>query len=308
MAAIRELPAPPEVPEAQRGAGDFSIRFEDVAQDGRFKLEPVTNALGATLWWRAGDHPLIRALTNEGIFPILARLYMEAGGGPISARSKVQGRGAYELYETTDSNARKRYRMDVTSELTGVIGVTFGKTPKHAGEPVVLGRVVAEHVLTRPFADEEERNVESLPSSLLEGIEVKKGAWHPPAEAMMLPAGAEPIDDAFALDACPIVFGLGHTDSNQHVNSLVYPRLLEEAALRRFHSHEKPTRLLPRYADIAFRKPCFAGDRMRIAVRAYKKGDELGIVGAFISASEALTFGHKPSERAHCFARMVFSP
>ena len=32
----------------------------------------------------------------------------------------------------------------------------------------------------------------------------------------------------------PVVFGVVHTDSNHHVNSLVYFRLFEEAALRRF--------------------------------------------------------------------------
>jgi hypothetical protein len=65
-------------------------------------------------------------------------------------------------------------------------------------------------------------------------------------------------------------FGLDHTDSNQHVNSLVYPRLFAEAALRRLAELERPRRLLIRALDIAYRKPSFAGDRVRIHTRLFR--------------------------------------
>ena len=44
-------------------------------------------------------------------------------------------------------------------------------------------------------------------------------------------AGAPFGDDGMPphVDVVPVVFGLRHTDGNQHVNSLVYPRLVEEA-------------------------------------------------------------------------------
>ena len=65
--------------------------------------------------------------------------------------------------------------------------------------------------------------------------------------------------------------------------------------------------MLARYVDIGFRKPCFAGDRMRIMLRAYRAGEEAGVLGAFITSGEAITAGGAPSERAHVFARMQFT-
>lgn len=125
---------------------------------------------------------------------------------------------------------------------------------------------------------------------------------------MLLPEGACAIDERFVLDPCPITFGLGHTDSNQHVNSLVYPRLLEEAALRRFDALGLETRVLARFVDLAFRKPCFAGDRVRIALRADRVGDEVGVVAAFVPAAETTSADAAPNDRAHAFGRMQFTP
>src|SRR6185369_14676109 len=97
--------------------------------------------------------------------------------------------------------------------------------------------------------------------------------WRGPEAALALP------DDAIALDPQPIlddgttVFGRDHTDSNQHVNSLVYTRLFIEAALRRLWDHGHKGPLLARSAEIAYRKPCFAGERVKVAVRAFKLGE-----------------------------------
>lgn len=308
MIELRDVPPEPQVPESQRGAGPLSLRYEDVVQDGRIRIEPITHAVGAAVWRRALlEHPLVQRLLGEGILPILSRLQVEGGGGPIDVRQAVQARGTFQLLRTQDEDERVRLRLDMWGELCATPGRTHGApVAPSSGEPTPIGRMLAQHVLTRPFAPLEERNVSEIPGGLPSDVPMHDAAWKPPRSAMELPRGAKAIDDAFALDVCPIVFGLGHTDSNQHVNSLVYPRLLEEAALRRFHALGLPTKVFTRYADLAFRKPCFAGDRMRIMLRAYKLGDEIGVLGAFITSGEAITAGAAPSDRAHCFARMQF--
>ena len=78
------------------------------------------------------------------------------------------------------------------------------------------------------------------------------------------PAGGADALDRASPDETLIVFGLVHTDSNQHVNSLVYMRLFEEAVLRRFAALGLPEPVLARRLEIAYRKPCFAGDRMHV--------------------------------------------
>lgn len=307
MDELRDIPPPPEVPESQRGSGALHLRYDDVTQHGRMRLEPLTHAVSAALWRHTiPEHPLSPRLAADGILPILARLVLESGSGPISVRGSVQCRGAFELVRTMDERGRVRLRLDAFAEVSGERGRTFGPPPEGAGESIVLGRVIAQHVLTRPFEkDPDRRQVHDL--ALPEGTTVRDAAWSAPAGVLELPAGASWIDDAFVTDPRPVVFGLGHTDSNQHVNSLVYPRLFEEAALRRFSALVETTSLFARHAELAFRKPCFAGDQKHIVLRAYRRGRELGIAGALVdSAESASTRG--PGADAHCFVRMQLTP
>ena len=75
-----------------------------------------------------------------------------------------------------------------------------------------------------------------------------------------------------------------HTDSNQHVNSLVYPRLFEEAVVERAFDPEARVpgaeSLLVRAIDIRYRKPFFAGDRASIALAL----EGAAATGAFVPA------------------------
>ena len=305
---FRHLPVEPHVPPTQRGEGSLFLRYEDVTQDGRMRLEPLTHASDVSVWRSVlATHPLTQRLLSEGILPILARLSIESDAGPVDVRSVAQCVGAMEMIRCVGEDGRVRLRMDSWAEARAPRGRTHGPAPEGAGETIALGRVLAEHVLTRPFATSpEERSVTEIPGGWPEDVPRRDAPYAPPRSVIELPEGAEPIDDAFSLDACPLTFGIGHTDSNQHVNSLVYPRLLEEAALRRFHTLGESTARFARFVDLGFRKPCFAGDRMRIMLRAYRLGDELGVLAAFITTGEAIGVGPTPSERAHAFARMQF--
>ncbi len=302
MHEVRDLPPLPLVPDAQRGEGSLSLRYDDVTQDGRMRLEPMTHALSAAVWRRAiPGHPLWARFSGTGILPILSRLRIESGGGPIDVHGSVRSHGLFDLARTVDPEGRVRLRLDAWAEVSGQRGRTHGPPPERAGEATLLGRVIAQHVLTRPFAkDRAARQVHDL--DLPEGTTFRDEPWSAPTSVLALPSGASFIDDAFTVDPCPIVFGLGHTDSNQHVNSLVYPRLFEEAALRRLRALGSSTSVMARFVDVAFRKPCFAGDELRVVLRAYRAGDELGVIGALVRAHDARD--GEPSDAAHCFVRM----
>jgi Thioesterase superfamily len=129
-------------------------------------------------------------------------------------------------------------------------------------------------------------------------------AWTSPSSLLAFPEGATALEPGFAPDSAPTVFGLCHTDANQHVAALVYMRLFEEAALRRFASLGEKTVLLARFLDVGLRKPCFAGERVRIVLRAFRLGKQLGVVAAVVSEQEAGT----PIENArpYCCIRMLF--
>src|SRR5262249_13181357 len=143
------------------------------------------------------------------------------------------------------------------------------------------------------FAPPSERKVLSLP-----GLDYStRWQWRGLDEVLQLPPSAQPLDQ-LSMES-EFVFGLAHTDSNQHVNSLVYPRLFQDAALRRFAAHGLDTRVLAQRLEIAYRKPCFAGERAKILLRAFVAGGKPGAVGAFVSESA-------PLERPHCVISMRF--
>jgi hypothetical protein len=108
------------------------------------------------------------------------------------------------------------------------------------------------------------------------------------------------------LDPVPIPFGPVHTDSNMHVNSLVYVRLFEEAALRRFAALGRGTGVLGRTLDIAYRRPCFAGQTVRFVERAFEEGGRLGVVAALVDAKDAESDAALSAARPHAFARLTF--
>ena len=167
----------------------------------------------------------------------------------------------------------------------------------------MAGRLFGEHVLTRPFAPPEQRRVQRLDIPGEPPVPAERYESSPLPALLELPPGATPVDDVLELDSAPIAFGLTHTDSNQHVNSLVYPRLFEEAALRRFAARGLPTAVLTRALEMGFRKPAFAGDVLRLALRAFRLGDRLGACGAFVAAAQA---GDLAAARPHAYACTLF--
>jgi hypothetical protein len=95
------------------------------------------------------------------------------------------------------------------------------------------------------------------------------------------------------------VFGLTHTDNNQHVDSLVYPRRFEDAALRRLHERGEGSNLLASATEVVYRKPCFARERVLCSMHSFRVAERLAAVG-YMGSEDATP------ERVHCAMRMVF--
>jgi hypothetical protein len=196
----------------------------------------------------------------------------------------VEGRGAYTLSHTTDdNNVATRVLFTIYAALTGRVGHTHGEPPPNAGERISLGAIEAEHVFTRPFGDRANRRVHSLPEGCgLPSVPGERSEWRAPARLTTPPNDARRLDREPRL-ARRVLFGLAHTDSNRHVNSLVYPSLFEEMALERLDELGVATAgLQVRDLEIAYRKPCFAGDRVEVMLQALRSGDRVGAVGSFV--------------------------
>jgi len=168
------------------------------------------------------------------------------------------------------------------------------RTP--AGPLTLAGQMFAEHVYTRPFGPPEQRRITKLE---VEGMpEVPEAHYPAPASSTAgeAPEGAVWLDD-LAADAADYVLTLDQTDSNQHVNSLVYIRIFGDAVNRRLAAVGRPLRGRTNAVDIAFRKPCFAGDRVRVSLRLFERAGELGAAGFVAVPGE--------EQRPRCYVRVM---
>lgn len=285
-----------ELPDGQRTRGQYAMRYEDVAQDGSLKLTAVPPAFGPACYrplWR--DHPVNVRSFATGALAILTGLRIETLDGPIGVMESLQAEGGYALAHDTDAVGNvSRIFLNLQVNVSGPRGLTYGKQPPGAGEVVAVGRAFAEHVFTRPFAAADQRKVLAL-----EGPE---GAFVPPARYQWPDASAllRLQSDERALtpfESELVTFGLIHTDSNQHVNSLAYPSLFEHAVVRRASASGLAIGV-GRAVDVAYRRPCFAGTRMALHVQLFEGPSGHGALGYF--APEGVG-----PERAHCALRLL---
>lgn len=297
------FPPPPEVPAEQIGEGRLPLRYEDVAQDGRLKLETMTHALAAACWrGLLSRHPITVATRRDGVVPIMSRMWIEEGDAPIGITEPLAATGRFELAHALDATGDvDRLLLVLHADVRGRRGRTYGPPPEGAGAPIEVGRIQIEHVFTRPFAPPAERRVRRLDVPGLAPVPATRRAWDPPSRSGALPHGATAVEAAERPDAATTVLGMVHSDSNQHVNSLVYLRMFEEAALRRLAALGTATQsLLARRTEIAYRKPLFVGQRARVHLRAFELDGAVGAAGCFRLDGE-------DGGAAHAYARMIFA-
>lgn len=303
------LPPRPVIAPEQCASGSVHVRYEDITQEGRLLLETSTGALGETIWRKLlAQHPITALIAAEGIVPILTRLVAEGTPGPFAISSRLAAEGAYEVLRSgaaAEDGAPQRLYLNMWADLSAPIGRTRGAPPPNAGQPAVAARLFAEHVFTRLFAPPPLRRVSALP-----GISAPASTYDakPLATLLELPEGAEWLEPRLRVDPTPLAFGLCHTDSNQHVNSLVYPRMFEDAALRRFAALGKSTLVLARAMEVGFRKPFFAGQVARVALRAFAIGSQLGAAGVFVGERDAADENALVTTKPHTFVQMRFEP
>lgn len=306
-----EIPALPEADAFHMGEGKTHYRYEDVAQDGRLRIEGVWPSMGRILWGQSNIAPALgRMAMRHGIRSILTRVVMEGGSDPISPREAAHTEVRWRLEHTkNDDGEVERVLLNTWLVTTAPRRESDNPVSGGTGDRVVAARAYGQHVFTKPLVKPPNHRVSRLEDESLPAVPERRGRWLAPEELLAVPESAEAIDESPRLDPTPIVFGLAHTDGNQHVNFLTYPRLGEDAALRRLYDDGVRTPLLARRAELGYRKPCFAGDRMRMALQAFRAGEGRGVIVAFVPESDDLPRegDWKDFGRAHCTARILLS-
>lgn len=287
------FPAPPMPTflDTQSATTTGYLRYEDVTQDGRLIPLAVPPSLGAM--WRSalGTHLGHKNALKTGILPLLTRLTVETLDQKIRVDRATESRSGFEITRAADGS---RLFMNVWTEMRGSAG-RINRTSE-AGELALAGQLFAEHTFTRPFGPPEQRKVTRLD---VEGYPEPTLIYdHPaPASAQELIPGATWLDE-LAPDVVDWTFTLDQTDSNQHVNSLAYVKLFADAAQRRLITAGHGGKIRSRGFDIAYRKPCFAGERVRTQLRLFRYEGGLGAAGFVVGEDD------KP----RCYTRMAFGP
>ena len=280
---------------------DFPIRYDDVTQHGHIKQVTLPMVLAKvcfeTLWTR---HPLF-VTRKQGIVPILSRLVLESEPIAVSFGTPLEGRGEIQLaQERSHEGAVSALFMNTFADIWAIPSRRNQGVDASTRQPIRIGRAFGEHVLTKPFGAPEDRKVLRFD---VEGQPALPTAAHTRVRVdsnVELPPGAIALDATFTPDAAAWSFGLIHTDLNQHVNSLVYARMFEEAAVRRAAEHGHNRALFARKLSLCYRKPCFAGETMHCMLRAYTLNGAFGAVGYL--APEGT-----PAQRANCSFQLQFS-
>ncbi|HEY1553460.1 MAG TPA: hypothetical protein VGF94_01440 [Kofleriaceae bacterium] len=289
------VPPFPTFPAGQSTIAVMPLRFEDVTMDGRLIPLAIPPAL-APLWRDVVvPHAGVRNALATGVLPILTRLTLHAEEHRVRADRPGEAFAGFLLAHHGATDDDRRLYFNAWAE----VRAPAGKLSRHAqaGDLVPVGTLFAEHTFTRPMGPPDQRRVSRL---AVEGYPEIPEAYYdapPPRSAGDMPPGARWLDE-LAADSADYVFTLDQTDSNQHVNSLVYVRVFLDAVNRRLAAAGRPLRVRSRAIDIAYRKPSFAGDRARAHLRLFEHDGGLGAAG-YITGSD---------DKPRCYVRALVAP
>jgi len=295
----------PEMPSEHVVTGEEPLRYDDITQDGRLRLLSMPHALG-TLWRELMSTGPLRDLARQGTLAILTHLHVRGGDGPIAVSHPLQVRACHRLAHTQSEDGNvERILLDMWAELEAPLGRTHGPQPEGAGNMIRAGSLFARHVLSRPFAPPGQRKVRRLEHAELPSVPERLEHWSPPGEIATTPRDVQRIDGSSGERITPVAFGLDHTDSNQHVNSLVYPRMFDDAARAQLAELGADPTPMMRTLHVGFRKPCFAGQRFELRLRAFAPEAPEASHRAFVDGAFA-PCGHPAPEEAHTYLRALF--
>jgi hypothetical protein len=307
------IPERPDVPKEQIGSAEHELRYDDLCQDGRMRIGGVWAPMGRILWTKMPVARTLARLGAGGVRNVLSFVMMQADDVPLSIRGFAESEVRYRLGHTTGVDGQpNRIVFETWLSTRAAPGRLGDPTARPSGEPVLAARAFGQHVFTRPSAPPGQHRVLRLEDPSFPELPAERVEFFDPKRILALPVGAEPLEPGPRAEEAPIVFGLVHTDGNQHVNFMVYPRLTEDAALRRLDELGFRGQLLGRRAEVGYRKPCFAGDRMRLVLQAFRLHEKLGVVAALVP-DEAPAQGASSADpwsafgRSHCMVRLLLS-
>jgi hypothetical protein len=306
------FPPGPEDDASIAGRETSPVRYEDVSQDGRLRVEGIWWPTGRLLWNQGAlGARLFRLGRAHGIRSVLTRVVLEATEHHLAPRVPVEHslRYRFEAAEGVRGGDRRIF-FNTWLTTTAPQADSAGGFGVGAGTPGIIARAYGQRVFARLERPPGERGVTELPGPDFDPVPSHQGEWVEAETLLAIPDGAEPLEPAPRLDPARVVFGLSHTDSNQHVNFLSYPRFFEQAALGRLVDLGLGAMVMARRVELGYRRPCFAGDTHRVVLQAFREGDAIGVAVAMVDPTDGAEVRPRFEDfgTLRCAARMWLRP
>ena len=155
---------------AQRGTTQLTLPYNHLCQDSRVKLAGLMSAVGQVGWERWQHSPLSHT-SADGVMPILSRVVIEASDASVEMGSNLRADGGYLVaHGPTPKPEDRRLYLNMYADVWGNSGRSHGERPDNAGSSVRIGRILTEHIFTRPFGPPGERPAERVLQEVRDGL------------------------------------------------------------------------------------------------------------------------------------------
>jgi len=242
------------MPRVSRAPADRVIRtklrevlhFPDLTERLALRLAAVPRYTARSHFgpWLRIFRPDLAGFT--GIFMPLVYIELETSDVATAPNAAVQVRGESYLARTLRPDGEVRHL------------VREGRHAVHDARGALIASSRLVNVFTRYDADPARRRVTELPAEL--GGSVPARITEVPGLDDLVPRGRRPDFEADRTH----VWHYGQTDPNRHVNGVAYLRVLEDwTADVLADAGQDVGRVFAQRARVAYRKPCFRGERYR---------------------------------------------
>ena len=293
--------------DAITGGGDTPSQFDHIDMTYRLRIRAYVGICMAPIFMSLNEHLKMMEMRKQGIASIMFYLDFANGATPIAFGRRLRTKHTLKLYRSITDKNNQPVRSGTERLMFGSESIITARARSHGSEtlgfddgsgPIVeAGRAQILHVLTKPVAAANERQVTAMPESLRN---LKEHAWDqalPSVEGLsQAPSGYQRVDVGTWAQRSD-VWGMPNTDINQHVNVQEYIMGGENQFSRVLRGAGLPleTHRISR-AQFLFRKPFFPGQEYLIRAQLFRR-DNL----TQMQAGYHLLEGTTPNPRASTF-------
>jgi len=289
------------------GSGRFLPSFGDIDQRRHLKMRAFVPLVMPPIFLNLEMRFALSRMLRRGIVPIMFNLTFENSDVPLNLNEPVRVDHRIKLRKSVtplpEGAPLERLLLDMEAQIFATGGVDDPSAGSEGGgrPGAPVGRLSGYQIFSRIGAPPGQRHVTGAPDELAElKVHPFDGPFPVPEHLVQIPPGFAPAPEG-PFPHLDTVWGLPNTDVNQHVNVQEYILGMENHVVRRLHGAGLP-QLGHRIArtEAIFRKPFFAGERVRIQGPLLVNGSHTLLIGGY----HRLDANGVPEGRASAAVRM----